>query len=139
MLRKNSPTIQRKISILFGYFSKFFTPCLHLFSPQQKIPLYNTEKKLSFVDVFSEKFTNYFHAKEKFSPCRQGLSISFIFVFLVYPTVRECRFTRAFSILKFFRIFIIAHCQPKMCKYCIFIEILYAKSDGAFKLKLYFY
>jgi len=43
----------------------------------EKIPLYNTEKKLSFVDVFSEKFTNYFHAKEKSSPYRQGLSISF--------------------------------------------------------------
>lgn len=26
-----------------------------------------------------------------------------------------------------------------MCKYCILIEILYAKFDGAFKLKLYFY
>lgn len=43
--------------------SKFFTPCFHLISPQQKIPLYNTEKKLGFVDVFWEKFINYFHAK----------------------------------------------------------------------------
>ncbi len=36
---KNSPhekspsTIRRKISILFGCFSKIFTPCLHLISP----------------------------------------------------------------------------------------------------------
>ena len=29
-------TIQRKIPILFGYFLKFFTPCLHLISTQQK-------------------------------------------------------------------------------------------------------
>lgn len=29
-----------------------------------KTPTYNTEKKLSFVDVFSGKFTNYFRAKE---------------------------------------------------------------------------
>ena len=28
-----------------------------------KIPLYNTEKKLGFVDAFLEKFTNYFNAK----------------------------------------------------------------------------
>ena len=55
---KNSPhekspsTIRRKISILFGCFSKIFTPCLHFISPQQKIPLYNTEKNSSFVDVF---------------------------------------------------------------------------------------
>ena len=31
-----------------------------------------------------------------------------IFNFLVYSTVRECRFTRTFSILKIFRTFIIA-------------------------------
>ena len=61
--RKTPSTIRRKFSILFGCFAKFFTPCLHLISPRQKIPLYNTEKKLSFVDVFSERFTNYFHAK----------------------------------------------------------------------------
>ena len=29
----------------------------------EKIPLYNTEKKLGFVDVFLEKFINYFNAK----------------------------------------------------------------------------
>ena len=60
---KTPSTILRKILILFGCFSKFFTPCLHLISPQQKIPLYNTEKNSSFVDVFWEKFINYFHAK----------------------------------------------------------------------------
>lgn len=42
-----------------------------------KNSLYYTERNSSFVDVFSEKFTNYFHAKEKSSPYRQGLSISF--------------------------------------------------------------
>ena len=49
--QKTPSTIRRKIPILFGCFAKFFTPCLHLISPQQKIPLYNTEKKSSFVDV----------------------------------------------------------------------------------------
>jgi hypothetical protein len=63
-IQKNLSTIQRKISILFGCFAKFFTPCLQLISAKKKIPLYNTEKKLGFVDVFSEKFTNYFNAKE---------------------------------------------------------------------------
>jgi len=63
-LEKTPSTIRRKISILFGCFAKFFTPCLQLISAKKKIPLYNTEKKLGFVDVFSEKFTNYFHAKE---------------------------------------------------------------------------
>jgi hypothetical protein len=43
----------------------------------EKIPLYNTEKNSGFVDVFWEKFINCFQAKEKSSPCRQGLSISF--------------------------------------------------------------
>lgn len=28
------------------------------------MPLYNTEKNSSFVDVFLEKFTNYFNTKE---------------------------------------------------------------------------
>ena len=31
--KKSPSTIQRKIPILFGCFSKFFTPCLHLISP----------------------------------------------------------------------------------------------------------
>ena len=38
---------------------------------KEKIPLYNTEKKLGFVDVFLEKFTNYFHAKRG-SPYKWG-------------------------------------------------------------------
>jgi len=29
----------------------------------EKIFIYNTEKNSGFVDVFLEKFTNYFHAK----------------------------------------------------------------------------
>ena len=59
--KKSPSTIRRKISILFGCFSKFFTPCLHLISPQQKIPLYNTEKNSSFVDVFCKKIYNLFY------------------------------------------------------------------------------
>ena len=43
---------------MFGCFSKFFTPCLHLISPKKKIPLYNTEENSSFVDVFLEKIFN---------------------------------------------------------------------------------
>ena len=62
-VQKTPSTIRRKIPVLFGCFSKFFTPCLHLISPQQKIPLYNTEKNSSFVDVFLEKIINYFNAK----------------------------------------------------------------------------
>ena len=36
--KKSPSTIQRKISILFGCFSKIFTPCLHFISPQKKYP-----------------------------------------------------------------------------------------------------
>ena len=57
-LEKTPSTIRRKIPVLFGCFAKFFTPCLHLISPRQKIPLYNTEKNSSFVDVFLEKIFN---------------------------------------------------------------------------------
>ena len=56
--QKTPSTIRRKISILFGCFSEFFTPCLHLIPLPQKIPLYNTEKNSSFVDVFLEKIFN---------------------------------------------------------------------------------
>lgn len=42
----------------------------------QKTPS-TIQKKLSFVDVFSEKIYKLFYAKEKSSPYRQGLSISF--------------------------------------------------------------
>jgi len=31
----------------------------------EKIPLYNTEKNSSFVDVFSEKFINFFGKQDK--------------------------------------------------------------------------
>ena len=57
IVQKTPSTILRKIPILFGCFSKFFTSCLHLISPQQKISLYYTEKNSSFVDVFLEKST----------------------------------------------------------------------------------
>lgn len=57
-LEKTPSTIRRKIPVLFGCFSKFFTPCLHLISPQKNTPLYNTEKNSSFVDVFLEKIFN---------------------------------------------------------------------------------
>jgi len=43
----------------------------------EKIPLYNTEKNSSFVDVFSEKFTNYFHAKRGL-PQTVGQTSSFV-------------------------------------------------------------
>ena len=114
-LEKSPSTIRRKIAILFGCFANFFTPCLHLISPQQKIHLYNTEKNSSFVDVFLEKIYKLFTRKK--NPHHTGKDYQYhftiwIFNFLVYPTVRECCFTRTFSILKFFRTFIIAHCQP---------------------------
>lgn len=70
---KTPSTIRRKIPVLFGCFSKIFTPCLYLISPRQKTPLYNTEKKLSFVDVFLEKI---FELVLKFT----RLSIAMLFV-----------------------------------------------------------
>ena len=76
-LEKTPSTILRKIPILFGCFSKFFTPCLHLISPRQKIPLYNTEKNSSFVDVFLEKIYKLF-SRKKGSPQIVGQTSSFI-------------------------------------------------------------
>ena len=35
---KTPSTIRRKIPVLFGCFSEFFTSCLHLISPQKKCP-----------------------------------------------------------------------------------------------------
>ena len=77
---------------MFGCFSKFFTPCLHLISPQQKIPLYNTEKKSSFVDVFSEKI---FDLVLKIT----RLSIAMLFVLCNYDIIITLRvlLTRARS------------------------------------------
>jgi len=60
-LEKTPSTIRRKISILFGCFAKFFTPCLHF--TIEKILLYNTEKNSSFVDVFLEKIYKLFSRK----------------------------------------------------------------------------
>ena len=62
-LEKTPSTIRRKFPVLFGCFSKIFTPCLHLISPWQKIPLYNTEKKSNFVDVFWKKIYKLFSRK----------------------------------------------------------------------------
>ena len=81
MLRKNSLYYTEKNPHFVRVFFKILYILFTFHFAIEKIHLYNTEKKLSFVDVFSEKFTNYFHAKEKSSPCRQGLSISFIFIF----------------------------------------------------------
>ena len=73
-IQKTPSTIQRKILILFGCFSKFFTPCLHLISPQQKTPLYNTKKNSGFVDVFWEKIYKLFSRKKRFAlNCRANL------------------------------------------------------------------
>ena len=76
-LEKTPSTIRRKIPVLFGCFSKFFTPCLHLISLKKKIPLYNTEKNSSFVDVFLEKI---FDLVLKFT----RLSTAMLFVKLNY-------------------------------------------------------
>ena len=53
---KNSRFVRVFFKILYTLFTSDFTI--------EKIPLYNTEKNSSFVDVFSEKFINFFHAKE---------------------------------------------------------------------------
>ena len=92
------------------YFAEWKPKRIH----RSKNSLYNTEKNVCFVDVFSEKIYKFFTQK---NPRHAGKDYQYhftiyIFIFLVYPTVWECRFTRTFSILKFFRIFIIAHCQP---------------------------
>lgn len=77
---------------MFGCFSKFFTPCLHLISLRQKIPLYNTEKNSSFVDVFLEKI---FDLVLKFT----RLSIAMLFVKWNYDIMIILRvlLTRAMS------------------------------------------
>ena len=65
----------------FPFCSGVFQNSLHLvyicFHHSKKIPLYNTEKNSSFVDVFSEKIINYFHAKRG-SPQIVGQTSSFI-------------------------------------------------------------
>lgn len=79
-VQKTPSTIQRKILILFGCFAKFFTPCLHLISPQKKIPLYNTEKNSSFVDVFSKKIYKLFSRKKRFAPFIRQTSSFILFI-----------------------------------------------------------
>jgi len=65
---KTHPT--KKVPLLYGekfpFCSGVFQNSLHLVYisfHHRKIPLYNTEKNLSFVDVFLEKIINYFNAK----------------------------------------------------------------------------
>ena len=79
-LEKTPSTIQRKFPVLFGCFANFFTPCLHLISLKKKIPLYNTEKNSSFVDVFLEKI---FDLVLKFT----RLSIAMLFVKYNYDII----------------------------------------------------
>ena len=81
-LEKTPSTIRRKISILFGCFSKFFTPCLHLILLRRKIPLYNTEKNSGFVDVFWEKIYKLFSRKKRFA---LHFRANLIF-YIVYPS-----------------------------------------------------
>jgi hypothetical protein len=62
--RKNSLYYTEKNSRFVRVFFKILYTLFTLHFTIEKISLYNTEKNSSFVDVFSEKFTNYFHAKE---------------------------------------------------------------------------
>ena len=61
---KNSLYYTEKISRFVRVFFKILYTLFTFDFTIEKIPLYTTEKNSSFVDVFSEKFTNYFHAKE---------------------------------------------------------------------------
>ena len=72
--QKTPSTIRRKFPILFGCFAKFFTPCLHLISPQQKKSPYIIQRKIQVLLMcFQKKFTNYFTQKEVCSICRANL------------------------------------------------------------------
>ena len=62
---KNFRFVRVFCKILYTLFTFHFTI--------EKILLYNTEKKLGFVDVFLEKFINYFHVKKVRSICRANL------------------------------------------------------------------
>ena len=53
---KTPSTIRRKIFILFGCFSKFFTPCLHLISRWKKYPSIIQRKIQVLLMCFEKKF-----------------------------------------------------------------------------------
>lgn len=75
----------KKLPLLYGekfpFCSGVLQNSLHLvyicFHHSKKYPSIIQRKNWILLMCFERKFTNYFHAKEKSSPCRQGLSISF--------------------------------------------------------------